>query len=205
MFESVEGKILCGNSISLPEVDPDYLYDEQKVKLDALRQYYVQIIVEKMGKPDFKENFQHAFHQIQELFSLRKQKLLCYSMMEKVNEVYDFEFPTEIDFTDRETIFNFYDFVKFYEYDHEDFIIRIWKMLNPEPIRLDIESFVSKSENKIILEIEEQIEFYDFNGIIADFLRTNTKENMIFWFKEKSKALKPQIQISLLRKEQTNG
>jgi hypothetical protein len=48
-----------------------------------------------------------------------------------------------------------------------------------------------------MLEIEEQLETHDYSGLIADFLRTYNKENLIEWFCEKSKALYPSILLAL--------
>jgi hypothetical protein len=197
MFEiDAQTKILLGNSLPLPEEDLDDYQEDELAEEDALRQYYFQIIVSAMGKDDFKNEFLSVFDIMQRENDYEKQKMLCIAMMEKVNEIYDFEFNENIDFTSEQEIEEFYEFVKFYEYDHEDFLVRVWKFVT-DRFPKDLDTFIEKSENNIILEIEDQIDSFNYNGMITQFLGTNTRTNMIQWFREKSKRIIPTIKYHL--------
>lgn len=207
MFEDRDLKVLLGNSIKEPEVD----YDDAEVaselgypvEEEALKEYYDVIIVDKIGKPDFRQNYLCVINHIRQR-QLKDQQLLAESIMNQIKEVYDFIPSINYDTDSYEEISGVYEFIEFIEYNHEDFIVGIWSFLKPETNSLQIEKYCEQNEEKIMSEIEEQLDSRYFSWMITDFLRTYNKNDFMNWFCEKSENLKVLILLSTI-KEQTNG
>jgi len=201
-FDTEEQKILLGNSVTPPEIDLDDAAVESEVGLpteeSALMQYYFESISGSIGKSDFKQEFLAVKNQVISDYDLRQQRVLADAIMNKISEIYDYE-PTEnFDINDIEELYEVYSLVEFLEYDNEDFITTTWQFLNPDINKLDVYKYCRTNSDKIITEIEEQLQTKDLPWLISDFLRTNNKENIIEWFCEASKELVPLIKIRIL-------
>jgi hypothetical protein len=204
MYDSEELKVLCGNTIELDEMD----YDDDAVESETgdpaidsgLMQYYFVNVVDYMGTPEFKSNYQAVIGDIRK-YSTKQQQLLANAIVDALPKKYDFEFSIKFDFNNKDEINELYKFVEFVEYDHEKFIVNVWKYLNPDTNSFQVEIFCEHNIPNIIREIEDQLEIRDYSELIADFLRTYNKEKLIEWFCEKSVNLRSSILITLLRKE----
>jgi hypothetical protein len=201
MSDELAQKILMANSIQLPEEDLDERIVKSKYGLpteeDALKGYYFQTIIGNIGQPDFKENYLVVIHEIRQEYTIEEQRELCFGIIKKIEEVYDFSFSREVDLTSVNQIFGIYDFIEFIEYKHESFISDVWRSLNPDLSKTDLGKYIEQNEDKIINEIENQLNSYDLSEMISDFLRTNNKENIIEWFTKKSKLLIVLIRIKI--------
>jgi hypothetical protein len=200
MFEDRDLQVLLGNSIEEPEVDYDAAEVESEfgypVEETALREYYYVTITDHIGKPEFREHYLSVIRFVQQ-YSLTHQILLANSILKQIEEVYDHAPSINFDPTSDDDIDEVYKFIEFLEYDHEDFIIEIWSFLNPETDSFQLEKYCEQNKHKIISEIEEQLNSRFFPWLIADFLRTYNKDNIIEWFCEKSKNLRILILLSL--------
>ena len=201
MFEERNLKVMLGNSIREPEVD----YDDAEVasqlrypvEEEALREYYDVTIVDKIGKPDFKEHYLSASIHTKR-FKIEAQQLLVNSIMNQIKEVYDY-IPSVIhDVDSYESINEVYKFIEFIEYNHEDFIVEVWSFLKPDVNSFQVEKYCEQNSVKIISEIEEQLKSQYFSWLITDFLRTYNKNNIIHWFCEKSKNVRGLILLNLI-------
>lgn len=203
-------KIMLGNSIELPEMD----YDDDAVNSEtgypveesALKEYYFSIVTTNMGLLTFKENYLSVKPHIRKL-SIEDQMLLVNSILQLMPEKYNFEFSINLDPVNQDDINELYKFIEFIEYDHEKAICSVWKYLNlteSEVFYLQIENLCQKYIDKIISEINEHADDYNYSEMIKDFLRTYNKEDFMEWFCDKSKVVKTSI-ILTLRKEQKNG
>lgn len=205
MFDAESLKVLCGNSIEEPEVD----YDDAEVasitgnpvQEEASREYDFTTITDNMNHPDFKPNYVEAMKQIKR-FTTKKQQMFAMAIVQKMPEKYDFQFSLNFNpFYSQDDIDELYNFIEFYEYNHEKFITTTWKYLKPNIHPFQIKKFCKNNTTKILSEIEEQLETHDYSELIADFLRTYNKDKLIEWFCKKSKELRSSILITLLRKE----
>jgi len=202
MFEYRDLKVLLGNSIREPEVD----YDDEEVKSEigypveeeALKEYYFVAVVDSMNTPEFKSEYSTAISKIKQ-YSTEQQLLLAFSILDYIPKKYDFDFSQKYNIYNQRDIDDLYSFLEFIEYDHEDFITSVWKNLNPNPKTLNIKKYCSNNSDKIIFEIEEHLGMRYMPEMIADFLRTNNKENLISWFSNKSSNLRSSILIELLQ------
>lgn len=202
MFEDRELKILLGNSLPEPEVDYD---DEQveseyghPVEEEALKEYYFVNVTDYINKPDFKVNYL-AVRKFINNYDTTKQQMLAEVIMKEIEEEYEFMPSRTVDTNDETEITTVLKFLEFIEYDHEDFIVGVWSFLNPETNSFQVENYCEQNKQKIIDEIEEQLSSLDFPWLIADFLRTYNKENIIEWFCEKSKNLRASILLKLIK------
>lgn len=200
MFEDRDLQILLGNSIEEPEVDYDVAEVESElgypVEEEALREYYYVTITDHIGKPEFREHYLSVIRFVQQ-YSLISQIILANSILEQIEKVYDHIPSINFDPNSYEDINEVYKFIEFIEYDHEDFVVEVWSFLNPETNSFQVEKYCEQNKHKIISEIEEQLKSRFFPWLIADFLRTYNKDNIIEWFCEKSKNLRTLIFLSL--------
>jgi hypothetical protein len=200
MYETEDLKVLCGNTIEEPEMD----YDDLRVESESgdpavdsgLMQFYFVTISDAMTTPDFRNNYLSVISKVK-TYSTKNQQLLAFALVQKIPEKYDFQFSTDFTPYNQQEINDTYHFIEFIEYNHEKFITNVWKYLKPDSNSLDVEKFCEHNDTKIISEIEEQLESHYFPELIADFLRTYNKENLIKWFCEKSKDLYPLILLTL--------
>jgi len=202
MFENGDLKVLLGNSIEVPEEDYDDAEVESMtgypVEETALMEYYFVSITNHIGEPSFKDEYLSVIPFVK-TYSLKEQKVFCEAILNKIEEKYDYTPSIIVDVVSEEAIFNVLKLLEFIEYNHEEFIIDVWKFLKPDSNSFQIEKFCEQKGNKIVLEIEEQSESRYLPELITNFLRTNNKENILDWFCEKSKDLRTSILIELER------
>jgi len=196
-------KILLGNSIPLPEVDVDENKSDELAPEEALRGYWYETILSKIGKKDFKANYLTVIDDIKNNSPIDEQKRFCFAILEKIIYVYEYEFPLNLDFDNLNQIYSLYEFLEFLEYDNEQFICNVWKFLNFTNSTYDtIENFCINNINKIVKEIEEQINLGFYPEKISGFLRTYNKERLIEWFCRESCKVESQIKLNYLEGEE---
>ena len=123
------------------------------------------------------------------------------NMLERVFDVYDFSFSETFPLTTERELEDVFEFVKFVEYDNDDFLSYVWEILKVDITKVDIALTCKRSKNKIIKESEEQIQTNDYNEMIALFLRTYYKDKYIEWFIRESINSKTEIKLKILERE----
>lgn len=204
MFESKDLKILLGNSIEEPEVD----YDDAEVNSqfglpveeEALKEYYYITIIDNIGKINFKEEYLSVKPDLKN-YPLKQRQVLGDAIINQIKEVYDFEFPIEIDINNDDQLTDILNLLEFIEYDNEQFIVEVWSFLNPDNNSFQLKKYCEQNSDKIISEIDEYLTSRELPWMIANFLRTYNKENMIKWFYEKSKNNKTLILSKIIEGE----
>jgi len=201
MFEDLNQYTLLGKSIREPgrDYDDEIVNSEYGVPAaeDALKLYYLQSITNSIGKEDFREEYLASVKYVME-YEVEELRSFTETILEQITLVYDFEFPYKLDFNTKDQINELLKFLAFIEFDNEDFITTTWKYLNPDVNSLQIEKFCEQNADKIVLEIDEQVDSHDFSGMIAIFLRTYIKDKLVEWFCNRSKNLRTSILIKLL-------
>jgi hypothetical protein len=176
MRESDALHVLLGNTIEKPEMD----YDDERVNSesgdpvidDGLQQYYFASVIDAMATKNFESDYKSVRGKIR-LYSTEQQQLLAFSILQNLQEKYDFEFSLNFTPYNQDDIDELYKFIEFVEYDHEKFITQIWNhMIKSDGTKLDIETFCKVNEGKILKEIEEQTFTHYYSEMITDFLRT---------------------------------
>ncbi|MCG7849687.1 MAG: hypothetical protein MIO93_10975, partial [ANME-2 cluster archaeon] len=168
------------------------------VEESALRQFYFVTVVDHMDTPNFRSHYLSVISQIK-AYTTEEQLLMAFSILDEMPKKYDFEFSIKFDLYNQEDINELYKFVEFVEYDHERLIVDTWKNLKVNnPITLNIEQYCNQNSQVIILELEKQAATSYISEMIADFLRTNDKENLLQWFYKKSEILRSLILLGIL-------
>lgn len=154
-------------------------------------------ILDALGTPDFKDEWLVLKGDIQNE-TIKLQRIFSEQTLDKISEIYDFEFPIKIDLDSQGEIDRFYLFLEFLTYNNTQFLSNVWKFLGPKNlIKFEIENFCKRNEEKIIKETEEQLEIHPQPRLIALFLRTYYKEKYIEWFIKNSEAEKFEITVDL--------
>jgi len=200
MFDQDE-KILLGNSIPLPEVDIDENINEETVQENALKGYWFATILNRIGESDFKSNYLTVIDDIKNSSPIEEQKRFCYAILEKIDEVHNFEFPIMLEFDNLDQINSLYKFLEFLEYNYEEFICTIWKFLDYDIFPNSIEDFCKRNNEIIIKQIDEQTKFGFYPNKISVFLKTYKREDLIDWFYKASIEARSQILIKKLEEK----
>lgn len=175
-------KILIGNSIPLPEVD-DEEYDNQIINSEIDADFVA--IIDSFNTEDFKHIYLNLCNEIRSL-DIEKQRELCNKLVEKVKEEYDFEFTPILTFDAFEDVEKFLKFIEFIEYDYIDFFAKIIYGLDFNLLRKNLDKFIVFNWEKISNSIDNLINSEEYNlGIISLFFRTNNKENIFKFIREK--------------------
>lgn len=184
--------------VQYPEMDDDERMDE--FEDDAIFRSSMIDLIDTLGQIDFKFVYPILIKDI-ETTTFNNQKIFCQKMMERIEEIYDFVFPEKPDLTTNAEISRFLEFLRFLEYDNIIFLSFVWQYLNVDLLTTDIESFSRANQNKIIKEVEEQLETHEQNELISNFLRTYYKSKFIEWFTNQSEKNKTSILLEILERE----
>jgi len=184
--------------VQYPEMDDDERMDE--FEDDAIYQSSSIDLQDTLGKNNFKFIYPILIKDII-ISTFDNQKIFCQKMLEKIVEIYDFTFPEKPELTMNMEIKNCLDFIKFLEYDNIIFLSLVWQHLNINLLTVNIKSYSISNQNKIIKEVEEQLETHEQNELISTFLRTYYKSKFIEWFIEQSERSKTQILLEIFERE----
>lgn len=184
---------LCGGSFFPPEE-----LDDEETHYDIMSKAILHSseidIINNIGTDDFKYIYKELINDIKQV-PFRNQRRFLENVLTKISDLYDFEFPIKIDINNLNDVSELYQFLEFIEFDNISFISRVWKYLGKDLRNLDIEKFCVSNSIKIIKEVEDQIQSYDFNEKITLFLRTYYKDKFIEWFVRQTKNSKIEIMI----------
>lgn len=189
-------QILCGASVVPPE-ELDIEEHPAEVAADASLDSNAVDLLDNIGKDEFKYIYLDLIHSVK-IASFEYQRRFIKQYLDRMEEIYDYRFPTEYDIDQVIDLADFYEFIQFVEFDHVEYIGAVWKQIGADIYKIDIEQFCKNNAQKIINESEKQLDSFDFNEKINLFLRTYYKEGFIQWFVENSKVIKPEIKITQL-------
>jgi len=131
--------------------------------------------------------------------SVTEQAIFVEQILDKIEEVYDFTFSEKITFENKYEIQNFYKFLEFLEFNNTAFISFVWQILNPKDFfNMDIKKYCNDNSDKILKEVEEQIQVHPQPELITKFLRGFYREGFIEWFAKHTIRKKVEIQIKII-------
>jgi len=184
--------------VQYPEMDDDERMDE--FEDDAIYQSSSIDLQDNLGKSDFKFVYPILLPDIQTA-TFENQRIFCQKMLEKIEEVYDYSFPEKPELESNMHINICLEFIKFLEYDNIIFLSLVWQHLNVNLLELDVESYCNKNQDKIIKEVEEQLESHEQNELISIFSRTYYKAKFIEWFIRETVRSKTLILLEIIERE----
>jgi len=200
MTDTVEAanKALVLGVDGYPEMD-----DQEEIdKSEDLGVYnYARInIQDDVGNPQFKDTYLNLIPDIKAQ-SFERRRIFCQKMLDKIFDVYDFQFSERFEITSDVAIDEVLDFIQFLEYDNILFLSLVWEMLKVDIMETNIDAMCKSRQNIIIKEVEEQLETHDQGELISLFLRTYYKEKFIEWFIRESERSKALIKLEILERE----
>ena len=184
--------------VAYPEMDDDERMDE--FEDDAIYQSSSIDLQDNLGDPDFKLVYPILIEDILKA-TFDNQRVFCEKMLKRIEEVYDYRLPRTPDFDSNGAITSCLEFIKFLEYDNIIFFSFVWQHLNVKLFNLDIESYCKQNADKILQEVEEQLESHEQSKIISVFLRTYYKDKFIEWFIRETERSKTSILLEILERE----
>jgi len=184
--------------VQYPEMDDDERMDE--FEDNAIYQSSSIDIQDNLGKPNFKFIYPILLPDIQTA-TFDNQRIFCQKMLKKIEEVYDYSFPEKPELESYMHINNCLEFIKFLEYDNIIFLSFVWQYLNVKLLGLDVESYCNKNQDKIINEVDEQLESHEQNELISIFLRTYYKVKFMEWFVRETERSKTLILLEIIERE----
>ena len=194
-------KTLIGSSTYIDQMDDE---EQENRDVESSVNYDENEIINNIGKPEFKSVYLNLtnFDNIKNL-SVESQRGFCHKILDKIIEVYEYEFMPLPKLDSQQNINNVYDLIEFLEYDHIDFFASIWAFLD-DISKVNLELYCKKNIEKILVEVEDQIDSYDFSELISIFLRTNNKENMIRFVINISENKRMLIKLRIMERKE-NG
>lgn len=175
-------ELLLGDTVMPPErLDEDEDDYQSFIDTQAIYDSGVADIMDHVGYPDFKFTYYQTLPDIQVQYFKRRRRFVQ-KMLEKISEVYDFEFYEKPELNTDYQLGQALLFIEFLEYDNFRFLSYVWRFLKQDLQKIDIEKYCKANEMKIIRETEEQLESHPQNELITKFLRGYYKEKYIEWF-----------------------
>lgn len=166
------------------------------VKKNAEIQYDYNNLLDSIGTSEFKETYLNFIISIQ--FSpLSEQQILASNILQKIQELYNYEFSPDPDIITSIQIKRVYELISFIEYDNIDFISTVWQRLNIDLKDFDFKEFCKTNTKRVTNAIEKIVFDMQF-GTMSDgmltkiFLRTYYKNGLLNMFSrmtEKNKQL----------------
>ena len=125
--------------------------DDENIADEASMDYDIASFIDAIGTDEFKSTYQSLINSI-ENFTLIKHKKLCYEILGKIVEIYNYRFPENIDVYNKEDAFDVYDFIKFLEFDHINFLSDIWLSIDPNIKDYTSDDIIREVNNKAMFD-----------------------------------------------------
>ena len=187
-------KLLVDGTIRIPEVDQDddNTIDHSKT---SEAQYVFSDIIDNIGKDEFRELYLSSQEFILNT-SLNNQQTLCKKILKKIELEYDILFLEKKDLVTNKDLKEVYNLIEFLEYDYVDFVSSIWRFLDVDLLKINIDEYCNTNSNKIIKELDEQLEIQTLPKMVSECLRTNTKSVVVSIFSRMTEKSKIEILIN---------
>jgi hypothetical protein len=184
--KSVE--ILVAGVITPEEID-NYQEDEDRRALFAIYESSTFDILDSMNKETFYDTYSVLKSDILSM-PYTIQKIFIDKYLDKMGEVYEFEFSPKLVYDTDMAIREMFTFIEFVEYNSLTVLTYVWKYLD-DIMKVDIDKYVRKNSKIVIDEITNQANLLTtITENDSEFLRTYDKEGIIEWFIDRSKRNK---------------
>jgi len=194
MKENLAIKTLLLYSNPLNEVETDEDDTDRSFENAQTEAIFIDVI-EAIGEEDFKHVFTNVISDIRKA-PIKKQIELCYRIIDKINEVYNFEFYREVDIKNESQVEDIYSLVSFIEFNNIDFLEKLLDGFVIDIMKLDIPNFLNDNWK----DLEKRIYSLPTIGFISAFLRTNTKDNVISFLLKEIEKSKTELAVRFLTK-----
>ena len=192
-------KTLISSSEPLPEMEDEYDGNDELIQNAEMQSSFIDII-SSIGTEEFEYVYLNSINEIKK-YDIKDQISLCLQILDKIKEIYKFEFLTNIEIITIGDVNNVYDFIEFLEFKNIDFLVSLFAGIvldiRKEPVRMIIDSNW--------LEIESRIISGNFSRMISLFLRTNNREDLLDFLTSKATKNKILITMNLYERSSNNA
>jgi hypothetical protein len=197
MISSKPEKIILGYDIKPSETD-----DETENLDEVSISYDIVLIINSIGTEDFKSTYLNFIDNIKQQ-TLQIQKYFCNSILEKIESVYSFVFPNNVEPDNQQEVEQIYSFLEFVEYNHINFLSKLWIILNEDLNKINITNFCHNNIDKILYTIDELIEITNLTVLVDLFLKIYDKKHMLEFIIKKTEYSKPLVILAILETDLT--
>jgi len=176
-------RVLLGSSLPIYEVEED---EDRDVVEQASLTYDMMNVITSLGTDNFKSMYIVLMPHIYEQ-PLDIQRSFCYELLNKVEEVYGYTFPINLDFNSEYSVSDFYKFIEFLEFGTVDFLSKLWAFLPTNNLKsINIASTCDLNSSLIISKIDEVVKNNVFSKLVSLFLMSCSKEDLISFIIKKT-------------------
>jgi len=186
-------------ALELSNPKPELDEEDNITPEESYENYQAILIVDSIGKVDFMSIYLNMINDVRQI-SIEKQIVLCGRIVDKIEEEFDFTFPMKIEFADTINIDRLYEFLEFLHKDYVDFLSSVWKLLGIDLRKLPVDKFCNENKKKIMEIVEFICQTSNYSRLIMIFLRTNNKEKMIEFIKNKTLESRMLIVLAIMEK-----
>lgn len=131
--------------------------DDDETMPDVIQRFIeasdIDDILSNIGNIEFKDIFLNLFDNIR-LLSIEKQIFLCLNIIDKIKEIYQFEFPDKIQITNEDELNKIYNFIRFIEFNYDEFFVELFISMNIKLYKIfDIDKYIRENINFILEHI----------------------------------------------------
>jgi len=193
-------KILCDT------IDPEDSGDEGTETQYEIGMLYADMydlaeIPTYFGTPDFQSIYMSSINDIKEQ-NIKNQGTLCIQLLEKIREVYEYEFPETPILNSQEDMNKVYELVEFLEFSNLTFLVNVWTSLGVKNVlKIDLEIFFYGNKDnihKLLEQITNNSLLYDKNSLVNKFLNSCYKEALTRIFIKMTRRLKVEITSNIM-------
>jgi len=192
-------KVLLAYAEPLPEMEDEYDGTDELINDAENRANFLDIIY-AIGTESIEYIYSILINDIRKL-PIEDQISFCNEILNKIKEVYDFEFLEKIELYTPLDCEDVYKFLEFLEFNHIDFLVDllygIVDDIRKEPVRIIIDKNWFEIENRILKE--------NLSRLITLFLRTNNRNDLIDFLTAKATKNKILITMKILERRSENG
>ena len=195
-------KVLLGSSLPIYEVEED---EDRDIIEQSSVTYDMMNVINSLGTDDFKSIYLSLMPHIYEQ-PLDIQRSFCFELLDKVEKVYNYTFPTNLDFTNEYSVFDFYKFIEFLEFGYLDFLAKLWALLPTNNLKtINIASTCDLNSSLIVSKVDEVVKNNVFSKLVSLFLRSCSKEDLISFIIKKSTKDRMLVYLGILQLEESDG
>ena len=195
-MSDISQEVIVANLIEEPETDMYEISFDKKMENASFESSAIDI-TDSVGTREFMYMW-NVLNEYIKGTTIKNQIIFSEQMLNKISDIYDFTFSETVSVNTPNQLNDFYDFIEFIEFKNVDFIINVWRFLKVKSlIHLNINQFCKKNDDKIIKEIDEQLEIHHQSKLVTLFLKSYYKEKMIEWFIKNSESNFIQISVEL--------
>lgn len=175
--------------------------DNPEIAHNASMDYDLYSIVNSIDTPEFKQVFLALYNDV-ENFTLEFHRKLCYKILDRIEEIFNYRFPENIEIVSKENAEEVYKFIRFVGFDYIDFFAKVWRKVDSS---VNVLSITSSIGDVIMREVDNLARFDPPSRLSGIFLLTYDRISFLEFFIRKSTESKMLIKLRIMEGDLKNG